>query len=92
MLKAYGINHDVYKYRIKQGCGLEKTLTTPVAPHDHSCTDHLGNEYPSKSAMAKAYGITYPILKSRLKYGYSLEEALTMPVDKKKTGRRKRND
>ena len=90
MLKAYGINHDVYKYRIKQGWGLEKTLTTPVAPHDHSCTDHLGNEYPSKSAMAKAYGITYPILKSRLKYGYSLEEALTMPVDKRKTGRRKK--
>ncbi len=80
MLKAYGINHDVYKYRIKQGWGLEKTLTTPVAPHDHSCTDHLGNEYPTITAMARAYGISPSTLQNRLENGIELEEALTTPA------------
>lgn len=43
--------------------------------------DHLGNTFPSTSAMCRAYGIqersTFCL---RIKKGWSLEKALTMPV------------
>ena len=87
MADAYGISVQALNYRLENGSSLEEALTMPVTPSIPcvSCRDHLGNEYPSKSAMAKAYGITYHVLKSRLKKkGRSLEEALTMPIDERK--------
>ena len=45
-------------------------------------TDHLGNEYKTKSEMAEAYGIDIKLLYYRLKTGWSLEKALTTPVTK----------
>ena len=80
MCKAYGISFDIFKDREKHGWDLEKTLTTPVQPHDTTCSDHLGNQYPSKKDMADAYGIPVKALAYRLENGSSLEEALTMPV------------
>ena len=87
MADAYGIPVKTLTYRLENGSSLEEALTVPVTPSIPcvTCLDHLGNEYPSKSAMAKAYGITYQILKGRLqKKGRSLEEALTMPIDERK--------
>jgi len=87
MADAYGLSVKTLTYRLENGSSLEEALTMPVTPSIAcvSCRDHLGNEYPSISAMAKAYGITYHVLKSRLKKkGRSLEEALTMPIDERK--------
>ena len=46
------------------------------------CYDHLGNEYPSMSAMAKAYGLSPSVLTTRLNRDWSFERALTTPPDK----------
>lgn len=43
--------------------------------------DHLGNDFPSLSAMAAFYGLKPCTLVKRLDvYGYSLEKALTAPL------------
>ncbi len=42
-------------------------------------TDHLGNEYKTKSEMAEAYGLDLKLLYYRIKSGWSLEKALTTP-------------
>ena len=39
--------------------------------------DHLGNEYPSQSAMARAYGLAPYVFRTRLSRGWKLQEALT---------------
>lgn len=41
-----------------------------------SVVDHLGNSYPSVSAMCKAYGVNYCTYKNRIKCGWSIESAL----------------
>lgn len=52
-------------------------------------TDHKGNVYKSKRALAKAYGMDEKTLRNRLKK-MSLEEALTKPLRSyNKTGRYK---
>ena len=51
------------------------------------CKDHLGNEFPSKTAMYKHYGISKDIFIKRIKEKkMSLKEALTTPVEKKYNG------
>ena len=42
--------------------------------------DHLGQRFPSKSAMARAWGLTLAQLNHRLSYGWDLERALTTPL------------
>lgn len=42
--------------------------------------DHLGNDYPSLSAMAKAYHLSPRVLITRLNYGWSVKKALTTPT------------
>lgn len=42
--------------------------------------DHLGNEYPSMSAMSKVYGKYYQLVSQRLDKGLSIEDALTAPI------------
>ena len=46
------------------------------------CTDHLGNTFPSITAMCKHYHILQSSLYKRIETGLSLEEALTTPVQK----------
>jgi hypothetical protein len=43
------------------------------------CTDHLGNEYPSITAMCKAYNIPTQTYGMRIKQGWSVKDALTTP-------------
>jgi hypothetical protein len=45
-----------------------------------TCEDHLGNKFPSKSAMCKHYGLSSNTLDKRLKDGLTLKEALTKGV------------
>lgn len=44
--------------------------------------DHLGNDYPSLTAMAKAYNMPEGCLRQRLERGMTIEEALTTPIKK----------
>lgn len=44
--------------------------------------DHLGNDYPSLTAMAKAYNMQEGCLRQRLERGMTIEEALTTPIKK----------
>jgi hypothetical protein len=80
MARAYGLLPCVLTTRLKRGWNLQEALTgrdrtTPKT----ICHDHLGNEYPSKTAMANEYGITFAVLKNRLRRGKPLEDALTQP-------------
>lgn len=52
---------------------VEFDMSTPAR-------DHLGNRYPSMSAMARAYGLKVSVLVSRLEAGLDIEKALTTPV------------
>lgn len=49
--------------------------------HSKECTDHLGNKYPTLTAMAKAYGLTQACLSRRMNhYHWDLERSLTTPA------------
>ena len=43
-------------------------------------TDHLGNTFPTRKALAEHYGISDATLAYRLKNGLSMKEALTTPM------------
>ena len=77
MCKAYNIDFDVYKNRVRLGWRLEDILITPVNKRDIAL-DHRGIYYNSVEDMCKAYGITLEKFKKRMKSGWSLEEALTL--------------
>lgn len=47
-------------------------------------TDHLGNTFPSKTAMLRHYGIPEISFKYRLSKGWSLEKTLTTPLSDSK--------
>lgn len=46
-----------------------------------SVVDHLGNSYPSISAMCEAYGVNYCTYKNRIKCGWSVESALVSKIN-----------
>ena len=45
-----------------------------------NCTDHLGNAFESRKAMAEFYNIPYKALCTRLKRKWSIKRALTTPI------------
>lgn len=51
--------------------------------------DHLGNEFPSLTAMAAAYGLNVHLLSRRLSLGWPLPRALTCPVVSSKKEKKK---
>ena len=80
MADAYGLLPCVLKTRLRRGWALQEALTGRARKNPKTvCYDHLGNEYPSKAAMAEAYRISVDMLKNRLRNGMSLEDALTQP-------------
>lgn len=84
MARHWGISPSVFHRRVHvQGLSVEDALTTPISRKHFAqeVTDHLGNEYSSRSLMAKAYGLSPLTLSERLKRGWSVEEALTTPID-----------
>lgn len=51
-------------------------------------TDHLGNEFPTKTALCEHYRTTSGRVARRLSKGWSFEEALTVPkVSPSKAGK-----
>lgn len=84
MLQKYGISDVAFDYRLnKLGWSLEKTLTEPAACHLSTaiaCTDHLGNEFPTKAAMAAHWGIPRATFFRRQRDGWDLEKSLTEPI------------
>ena len=80
LARAYGLLPSVLKTRLARGWDLQEALIgRPRKDPKTVCYDHLGNRFPSKSAMAKEYGITLKMLLHRQKKGMSLEDALTQP-------------
>lgn len=73
MARALGVSKDRIYQRYHRGKEITKDTIFPK--------DHLGNVYPSKSAMYKAYGVTASQFSARLSQGHTLEEALTGVYD-----------
>lgn len=81
MFKAYNTNYTVYNYRMKvMGWTQEQALTTPISNPDlagaHTCTDHLGNIFPSKKAMCDHWHVPRNVYFARKRAGKSLKECL----------------
>lgn len=88
MAKAYGLSSAILLRRLNHyGWDLKRALTTPTEMEPNGtmtrCVDHLGNAYPSITAMGKAYGLSFSALQRRLSDGWDLERALTTPLHTK---------
>lgn len=86
MFNAYGVNYTVYHYRHDvMGWSQEKALETPLGNTDlagaHPCTDHLGNEFPSKKAMCDFWHVPRNVYFLRKRAGLPLEDCLA-PVSR----------
>lgn len=80
MCEAYGITPSVYYDRKVRGMTKEEILTTPYKPWNKSIdarTDHLGNTYPSMTAMCEHYGISRTTYIERRRRGWKVGKALT---------------
>ena len=91
MARAYGLSSAMLAKRLhRYGWSLERALTTPQEMEPNGtmtpCTDHLGNQYKSITAMGEAYGVPFHVLQRRLKDHWDLERALTAPVNQKPEG------
>lgn len=79
LAKAYGIPKDrlvdrltVQKMNMESALEFEKINKNAIP-----CKDHLGNEYPSKTAMAAKYGTSVGEINRKLKLGKTLSEILS---------------
>lgn len=82
MCRYWGINDGTFDSRIKNGMTQEQALTAPKQETvvSKSCTDHLGNKFPSISAMCEYWNnIDISIYNERRKNGWTQEKALTTP-------------
>ena len=68
MCRHWGIDSNIYRYRITHGWSMEKALTTPVKC-SKGCKDHLDNPYPTIEAMCKHYNIKNHLIKIELGLG-----------------------
>ena len=77
MCKYWNINISVYSNRInKQKMSMKDALETPNNNILLQTKDHLGNLFPSQSAMCKHWDISLAAYKRRLKDGWSQKDAL----------------
>ncbi len=77
MCIAYGISRCTFSFRFdKKGWTLEDSLTKPLIKQKAPVKDHMGNQYPSISAMCRAYNISRDSFMSRKNKGLSIEECL----------------
>lgn len=83
MCRSYGVPKSRYLGRLKTGHSKEESLTNVFLDigvgHASPCTDHLGNNFPSKTAMCKHYGVSKQLFFNRIQIGWSVEDALTTP-------------
>lgn len=84
MCAAYNITEKIFWSR-KRICKwpLEKILTEPlqtIPGNAKEITDHLGNVFPSVSAMCRHHNVKLTRYKERRKLGWDIERALTEPA------------
>lgn len=77
MCDAYGITPIVLRKRLKNGADLAAALETPVGMFSLPCTDHLGNEFPSISAMCRFHGVNHNSFQRKHAKGLPLKECLS---------------
>ena len=84
MLRHYHISAKAFEYRLETlHMTLEEALTSEHKEHMStaiSCTDHLGNTFPSKVAMCDYWRIPRTVYFRRIRNGWSMERALTEPL------------
>jgi hypothetical protein len=81
MVEAYGKDVDLVRARLGRGWSLDEALSWPADEcSDDLFKDHLGNTFPTKSAMCRFYEINIGTFNLRMRSGWSLEDALTKEV------------
>ena len=76
-----GVHTDTVRIHVKNGMTFEQAVEQILKNKKCSnCTDHLGNTFESKKAMAEFYNIPYKALCTRLRRKWSLKRALTTPI------------
>ena len=81
MAEAYGKNVTSVASRLKSGWTVEDALTKDIAKKStEEVKDHLGNKYPTMTAMCKAYGVSLPTYRYRRSLGLSVECALDSKI------------
>lgn len=82
MCRYHGTTEAKYRHRIENGRTLEESLMPELTNHKKKkpCKDHLGNEYPSVTAMCSHYGVSKELFATRRnRLGWDLEKALSVP-------------
>ena len=79
LCQEHGLTLPQYRARLKNpNWTKEDALTQPKSARPHqNVTDHLGNTYPTLTAMCQHYNLRLDTYRNRLKKGFSKEEALT---------------
>lgn len=82
MAKEYKVSSTTLLRMLDEGESTEEVthfLSQRVAQTRRgvTCSDHLGNSFPTKSEMLAHWGISKSTFDGRLRRGWSLEEALT---------------
>ena len=79
LCQEHGLTLPQYRARLRNpNWSNEDALTQPKSARPHqNITDHLGNTYPTLTAMCEHYGLRLDTYRRRLKKGFSKEEALT---------------
>lgn len=77
-----GINKTTLHYRLGQGWGVEKSLTTPVSKQQQPVNKRIefNGKIQGLAAWAREFGIKQETLFSRLRHGWTIERALTEPI------------
>ena len=78
-----GVSVATVSQYVKRGMSIEQSIEQILKNKKCSnCTDHLGNTFESRKAMAEFYHIPYETLLFRLRSHWNLKLALTTPVGK----------
>ena len=79
LCQEHGLTLPQYRARLKNpNWTKEDALTQPKSARPHqNITDHLGNTYPTLTAMCEQYNLRLDTYRNRLKKGFSKEETLT---------------
>lgn len=94
MAEYWGVKYVTFMHRKNNlHWSVERSLTADLNTNTKLVYDHLGNPYPSMSAMARHYGLGISTLAARLSiYKWPLEKALTTPIGPTGPGARQVKD
>jgi hypothetical protein len=87
--KKIGLPREVITWRLSNGWGEEKALTTPLGGKETGVYITFNGERKSIVQWAKCTGLSTTTIHRRVKNGWSEERVLTTPLAKKKKVQRK---